>query len=81
MHLIINTLQLHVYYQFPQTRHLIGKREFALMKPTAILVNTARGVVIDEQALAEALINKQIAGAALDVFEDEPHITEATLWT
>ena len=61
----------------PQTRHLIGKREFALMKPTAILVNTARGAVIDEQALAEALINKQIAGAALDVFEDEPHITEA----
>lgn len=61
----------------PQTHHLISKREFTLMKPTAILVNTARGAVVDEKALAEALINKQIAGAALDVFEDEPHITEA----
>lgn len=61
----------------PQTRHLIGKREFALMKPTAILINTARGAVVDEQALVEALTNKQIAGAALDVFENEPHITEA----
>lgn len=61
----------------PQTRHLIGEREFALMKPTAILINTARGAVVDEQALADALIHKKIAGAALDVFEDEPHITES----
>ena len=60
-----------------ETRHLIDIREFSLMKPTAILVNTARGAVINEKALAEALRNRAIAGAALDVFEDEPHITEA----
>lgn len=60
----------------PETRHLIGARELALMKSTAILINTSRGAVIDEQALAEALSNHRIAGAALDVFENEPHITE-----
>lgn len=60
-----------------ETRHLIDIREFSLMKPTAILVNTARGAVINEKALAEALRNRAIAGAALDVFEEEPHITEA----
>ena len=60
-----------------ETRHLIDIREFSLMKPTAILVNTARGAVINEKALVEALRSHVIAGAALDVFEDEPHITEA----
>lgn len=60
-----------------ETRHLIDIREFSLMKPTAILVNTARGAVINEKALVEALKSRVIAGAALDVFEDEPHITEA----
>ena len=60
----------------PQTHHLIGARELCLMKPSAILINTARGAVIDEAALANALKNQLIAGAALDVFEDEPHITE-----
>ena len=56
----------------PQTRHLIGRRELALMKPTAYLVNCSRGGVIDEKALAEALEKGDIAGAALDVYEIEP---------
>lgn len=55
-----------------ETRHLIGLREFSKMKPTAYLVNTARGAVIDEAALVVALENGQIAGAGLDVYEDEP---------
>jgi len=54
------------------TRHLIGRRELTLMKPTAFLVNTARGAVLDQAALTDALIAGQIAGAALDVLEDEP---------
>ncbi|RLE13139.1 C-terminal binding protein [Candidatus Aerophobetes bacterium] len=53
------------------TRHLFGEREFNLMKPSAYLVNTARGALIDERALYEALVNKRIAGAALDVLETE----------
>lgn len=58
------------------SRHLIGKQELALMKPSAFLINTARGAVIDEAALTECLRNRSIRGAALDVFEREPHITE-----
>jgi D-3-phosphoglycerate dehydrogenase len=54
------------------TRHLIGTRELTLMKPTAYLVNTSRGGLIDERALAEALTAGHLAGAALDVFETEP---------
>ncbi len=56
----------------PQTDKLIGKHELALMKPTAILINTARGSVMDEPALVEALQNGIIAGAGLDVFTTEP---------
>ena len=55
-----------------QTHHMIGKREFALMKPSAFIINTARGAIIDEAALIRALAKKQIAGAGLDVFEHEP---------
>jgi phosphoglycerate dehydrogenase-like enzyme len=54
------------------TRRLMGAREFALMKPGAILVNTCRGPVVDEDALHRALTQKQIAGAGLDVFVEEP---------
>jgi phosphoglycerate dehydrogenase-like enzyme len=54
------------------TRHSIGRRELSLMKRTAYLVNTSRGSVVDEAALIEALKEKVIAGAALDVYEREP---------
>jgi len=55
-----------------KTRHIIGKDEFAMMKPTAVLINTSRGPVVDEDALAEALENGQINSAGIDVFEQEP---------
>ena len=59
------------------TRHLIGAKEFARMKPTAILVNTARGTVIDADALAQALKAGRIAGAGLDVYDGEPKVPDA----
>ena len=55
-----------------KTRHMIGSREFGLMKPNAVLVNTARGPVVDEKALVQALKEGRIAAAGLDVFEEEP---------
>jgi lactate dehydrogenase-like 2-hydroxyacid dehydrogenase len=58
----------------PATHHLIGAAEIAKMKPTAILVNSARGGVVDDAALVEALQAKRIAGAGLDVFEGEPRL-------
>ncbi len=63
-----------------ETRGLIGAPELAVMKPTAFLVNSARGPVIDEEALIEALREKRIAGAALDVFAEEPLAPESELW-
>ena len=59
---------------FPSTRHMLSTQEFKLMKKTAILVNTARGPVVDELALTKALTKGEIAGAGLDVFECEPLI-------
>ena len=58
----------------PETTHLISIRSLAMMKPTAYLINTSRGPVINEAALAEALRDGVIAGAGLDVFEDEPEV-------
>lgn len=56
----------------PETRGMIGEREFGMMKPTAYLINTARAELVDEQAMMEALCEKRIAGAALDVYHKEP---------
>jgi len=62
-----------------QTRGMIDAQALSLMQPGAILVNTARGGVVDEAALIEALKNGVIAGAGLDVFQDEPSVSEGLL--
>lgn len=64
----------------PQTHHLIGAAQLRAMKPSAFFVNIARGSVVDEQALIAALQAGQIAGAGLDVVEDEPLAPESPLW-
>jgi glyoxylate reductase len=69
----VDFLTLHVPLT-PETHHLIGARELAMLKPTAFLINAARGKCIDEAALVEALQSKRLAGAGLDVFEHEPHV-------
>lgn len=61
----------------PETRHLISDAQFAKMKRTAVLINTARGPVVDEEALVRALEQETIAGAGLDVYEHEPKVGEA----
>jgi phosphoglycerate dehydrogenase-like enzyme len=64
----------------PETRHMIGDQEFAVMKPGAIVINVGRGPVIDERALIRALQERRIAGAALDVFEEEPLPPDHPFW-
>jgi phosphoglycerate dehydrogenase-like enzyme len=64
-----------------ETQKLIGERELRAMKPTAYIINIARGSVIDETALTKALKEKWIAGAGLDVFETEPLPQDSELWT
>lgn len=62
-----------------ETKHMMGEREFKLMKKTAVLINTARGAVVDQKALIKALQEHWIAGAGLDVFEDETNVPEELL--
>ena len=64
-------LSLHLHLN-QQTRHIIDDRRIRLMKPTAYLINVARGALVDEQALHAALMEGRLAGAGLDVFSDEP---------
>jgi glyoxylate reductase len=73
-----DTVSLHVPLS-PATRHLIGAEELRSMKPTAVLVNTARGAVVDEVALARALENDEIFAAGLDVYNGEPTIDPVLL--
>jgi D-2-hydroxyacid dehydrogenase (NADP+) len=65
----------------PATRHIVNAAIFSAMKPTSYFINLARGGVVDEQALIKALENDQIAGAALDVFNDEPLPEDHPLWS
>jgi len=71
-------ISLHVPLS-AETRHLLSKDAFSKMKSTAYLINTARGPIVDEAALAEALEQKQLAGAALDVYEHEPKVHPALM--
>ena len=69
----VDFVSLHVPLT-EETQHMIGAKAFAAMKPTAFLVNTSRGPVVDESALVEALGKREIAGAGLDVYENEPKL-------
>jgi phosphoglycerate dehydrogenase-like enzyme len=66
-----DVLSIHVVLG-DRSRGLVGRRELGLMKPTSVLVNTARGPIVDEAALVDALASRRIAGAGLDVFDEEP---------
>jgi phosphoglycerate dehydrogenase-like enzyme len=72
-------VSLHLRF-YEETEKIMGEREFALMKPTAYLINTARGRLVDEEALYEALKGRKIAGAGLDVSWEEPLPRESQLW-
>jgi len=63
----------------PETHHLLGKKEFKMMKSSAVLINTGRGEIVDEKALAQALRNKEIFAAGLDVYEREPKVERALM--
>ena len=71
-------MSLHVPL-LPTTVHLIGEKELRAMKRSAYLINTARGAVVDEKTLAQALKEHSIAGAGIDVFEHEPKVNAALL--
>jgi gluconate 2-dehydrogenase len=71
-------LTLHVPYS-PSTHHIIGSSELAVMKPGSILINAARGGVVDDEAMVEALKSGRLAGAGLDVFENEPALNPALI--
>jgi glyoxylate reductase len=73
-----DVVSLHVPLK-PETRHLIGAPELAVMRSSAVLVNVSRGQVVDEAALVDALVGGRIAGAALDVYEDEPEVSARLL--
>jgi phosphoglycerate dehydrogenase-like enzyme len=64
-----------------ETKNFMGATEFAAMKPTAFFINVGRGTVVDEDALVDAIQSKKIAGAALDVFQQEPLSKESSLWS
>ena len=68
-----DVVSLHCPYT-PETHHLINRDSLGLMRPTSYLINTARGPIVDEAALVEALTNGVIAGAGLDVYENEPTV-------
>ena len=68
-------LSLHTAY-VPELHHMISKKELEMMKKSAILINASRGPIVDEDALADALIENKIAGAALDVYEEEPRVNK-----
>jgi glyoxylate reductase len=71
-------LSLHVPLT-PETRHVIGPTELAMMKPSAFVINAARGPIVDEEALVQALQAGRLAGAGLDVFENEPNVHPALI--
>lgn len=76
---VSDVLSLHAPL-LPQTRHMVGRAQLALMRPGSIVINTARGGLIDAEALVEALRDGRLLGAGLDTFEEEPPPTNSPLW-